>query len=421
MKNKPVSSPMLIALFGMDSRSSKNMEMYFKGPCGGIAAVVGEQNAEIDMIDADYRQAFEILQNRKALEPKRPIILLSIKSLNVEDTFFIQKPVTVAQITTTLNQIQASHSIKAHAKPEPQPELPAVTASEPAVTAATHAGKPVAAPARKPAMFMEVFGNKKNEHRIPAAAQAPAQPAHRTAEELNEGGFITFLGSPGNIDFNDPKQWQTAVFDRNQYLVGYVLSAWQTALVQNQVLQLNSMWKPILVFPETGSVWLDSNEKQLLAFAGLKLGQEQTGKINLTFLPPDVANRSYPAEHFHDIQAFLWKLALWASKGRRPEEIDLNQPLTLKQWPNFTRLVITPDALRIAALLTKEARTPLEDIKTLNCKPQHLFVFLSACQALNLLAFQAVPPAAAASAKSTQPTQVKSSILGKILSKLRGK
>ena len=75
MKNHD-SLPIQLALFGMDERTSKTMVMYLKGPCKGIAIVVDEPNAEVDLIDADHVKAKELIAERKS--KARPIILLSL-------------------------------------------------------------------------------------------------------------------------------------------------------------------------------------------------------------------------------------------------------------------------------------------------------------------------------------------------------
>jgi hypothetical protein len=84
------------------------------------------------------------------------------------------------------------------------------------------------------------------------------------------------------------------------------------------------------------------------------------------------------------MDAFLWKVACWASKGRYPVSIDISHPVYLKSWPNFTRLLITPHALRISALLIRGPRTLGNVAEVLDIKPQYVFVFISAACALGL-------------------------------------
>lgn len=84
----------------------------------------------------------------------------------------------------------------------------------------------------------------------------------------------------------------------------------------------------------------------------------------------------------------------------------------------MTRLVVTPHALRISALLIRGPRTMLNIAEVLDIKPQYVFVFVSACQALDFIGQakrtddQLVVPA---EIKSTQS----SGLFKKILNKLR--
>jgi hypothetical protein len=100
--------------------------------------------------------------------------------------------------------------------------------------------------------------------------------------------------------------------------------------------------------------------------------------------------------------------------------VDLQRPVFLKRWPNFTRLVITPDAMRIAALLIQGPKMPLDVIAILNTKPQYVFVFISACHTLGLL-WQSDHPVKSDTKpdQSVQTKNPKKGLLSKILSKLR--
>jgi hypothetical protein len=72
-------------------------------------------------------------------------------------------------------------------------------------------------------------------------------------------------------------------------------------------------------------------------------------------------------------------------KGRYPDSINIDKPVVLKCWPNFTRLVITPHALRIAATLIESPKTLMQVSKILKIKPQYVFVFISAANAVGFV------------------------------------
>ncbi|WFP51131.1 hypothetical protein PL263_03680 [Methylomonas sp. EFPC3] len=392
-----------IALHGMDGRTCKTMEMYLKGPCRGAAVVVPAEEAQIDMIDADHVKAREILEQCKAARPGRPIILLSLQTLQIDNTFFVKKPVNVEQILGVLDKIGAL--LKA---PEVKP------APAPAVTAAVEQ-RPVA----PPKTTLDVYVKPVKPSQPAANAERQKTAKHQSAMQLNEGGFTAFLGTLGDIDFDDEVQLPTACYDPRQFFLGYVQSAVKTAGLQVRPLRLSSIWKPLYIFPEQNEVWLDADDKQLRAFAGVAFKSGTAGNMSLSALEPVAVDKERDPEKYQDVAGFIWKLALWTSKGRFPIGLDIQRPVFLLRWPNFTRLVITPDALRIAALLVKTPTTPIAVCRVLNVKPQYVFAFISACHALGMLR-QSEREADAVIAPPVPDRAQNQGLLRKILSKLRG-
>ncbi len=381
---KSGTSPVRVALYGMDPRGYKTMEMYLKGPCRGIAVVVDQAHAEVDMIDADFAKARDILEARRSQTPDRPIILLSLKPLKIENTFFIQKPVSAKALAEVL---LAARPPKIVARPDVEPPS-----------------------ARKIEADTSVQ---------PAETQARKVSKQQAALLDNEGGFTTFLGTLAEIDFSNPEQLLKANYEPKKYFLGFVQSAYKVALHQAKAVQLNSMWKPLLIFPNQRQIWLDADDKQLRSFAGMEQNKISGNTISLVAIDAEACRANRAQEKFQDMDAFMWKLSIWASKGRFPLGFDPQRPVTLKQWPNFTRLMITPDALRIAALMTQGPRTALEIAKELNVRPQYVFVLISACYNMGLLE-QGELGSDRAIAPELPKADKKKGLLSKILSKLRG-
>ena len=384
-KNGPVA--VKVALYGMDPRSYKTMELYLKGPCRGIAEVVAEQDAQIDIIDADFATAGEILEARRQQTPDRPIILLSLQQLKIANTHFIQKPVTVEQITAVLTDLTRTKTD--------------ATETEHDLDESSELNQ---------AAFQQ---DAKSPEMV---TQAPQKK--RSAFEANEGGYTAFLGNLADIDFDDPKQWTIASFDPKSHLLSYVLSACKIACHQNHAQQLNSMWKPLMILPGSRQVWLDADDKQLRVFAGME-HKLFANTISLSSIDEAASVLSKPTDKFQDMDAFIWKLSIWTSKGRFPANIDPNLPVFLKQWPNFTRLMLIPDAMRIAALLVKSPRTCFEIVRVLHVRPQYVFAFITACQSLGILGQCQRQADFMVSPEPPKPNQ-KQSLFSKILHKLRG-
>ena len=84
----------------------------------------------------------------------------------------------------------------------------------------------------------------------------------------------------------------------------------------------------------------------------------------------------------------LWQFAVWTAKGRLIKEIDVNQPLALRSWPNITRLAYIPDAMRLSAFLTKSPVNLPMIYKMIRVDIADLLNFVAASHVTNLLKIQ---------------------------------
>lgn len=355
------SSPLKVALHAMDERSCKVMVMYLQGPCRGFAVVVNDSEADVDIFDGDNSNAVRLLDERLAQKLARPIVVLSLHEGKFKDVLYIKKPVRTDDMLHILQQAkELAHSVTV----QTSKETPKVvqTESEQALSEQ---------PVLKKFVLDENERNKKSKH--------------EAAMQLNEKGFGAFIGNVTGVDVNDPTQFMLASYNPRDYFQGFVSSAFKASHADGKAKQLNSGWNPLFIFPQNREVWLDADDKQLRAFAGLTISNMVGTQISLHSIDTEMATTGKVLEKFHSMDAFLWKLACWASKGRYPVNLSIQQPVYLKNWPNFTRLLVTPHALRIAALLIKEPRTLPSIAEVLDIKPQYVFVFISAAHALGLV------------------------------------
>lgn len=397
-KNK---SPLKIALHGMDERTYKMMVMYFQGPCNGAAAVVEDLNAEVDVIDADSREAKALLE-QKLTESAKPIIVLSLRELTFRNILYVKKPVKVADMLLALSEADAILSAKKKPNNRVKSHIENITIGQ-SVNSISETENPL--PPAKDQVKKSTTDEQKKTSK------------HQTAMQLDEGKFSSYIGSVPGLDVNDPKQFAAASYNPKHYFQGYVQSALMVTKAKKQVMRLNSGWKPLIIFPYNHEVWLDADDKQLRAFASVVMNKISVPGITLT--PADSITSSTPEdlEKFHSNDAFLWKLAVWTSKGRYPDALDIHRPVYLKRWPNFTRLIVTPHALRIAALLVASPRTLPETADVLKIKPQYVFAFISAAYALGLIG-QAQRKADEIIQPSTIKKNEQQSLLSRIIGKL---
>ena len=402
----------------MDGRTHKTMLMFLQGPCGGVAQVVHEKEAEIDIIDADAIHAKDSLDQCLAREPLRPIIILSLETVNIENTIYVKKPVKTEAMLAAFKE---ASDILAGKKKKTTRIKRAVEAAQ--VKKETENPEVISQPASRPKkQKIEELSSEKKVY-VNALEKKKTQK-HKAAMMINEQNFSSFIGIVPGIDFNVPAQWSNASYNPKQYYQGYVQSAVKVAFSKGQILKLNSGWKPLIILPHSHETWLDADDKQLRAFASVTVNAQRgndASSMTLSAVNPKEEVFSSELDKFHEINAFLWKLACWTSKGRYPITIDLDSPVYLKQWPNFTRLIVTPHAMRISALLTAGPRSIKDVIQVLKIQPQYVFIFISATYATGLLgqAKRQVDKIVEAEVPAVKSVK-KKSLLSRILKKLQG-
>ncbi|MDO9106128.1 MAG: hypothetical protein Q7U57_14335 [Methylovulum sp.] len=397
-KNK---NPLKVALHGMDGRSYKMMSMYLQGPCKGVAIVVNENNAECDIFDADVVNGQKLLAEYLEKESQRPIIVLSLNDNKLANVLAIKKPVKTDDMLAAIAKARQlfydkTKNVASQAAP--------LTGQQ-----ADKAADSIHVQPESPKLKKYVNTDEQNK-----------TSKHQAAMQLNEKGFGAFIGSLTGIDVNDPKQFAKAHYNPKEYFQGYVDSAFKVSRSKGQIRQLNSGWNPLIIFPQSDEVWLDVDESQLRAFAGLAITNTLGSKMSITPLGPEASAAERALERFYSMDGFIWKVACWASKGRYPISIDITQPVYLKNWPNFTRLLVTPHALRIAALLIQGPRTLSNVAEVLNIKPQYVFVFISAASALGLAGQVKREADVLVQSPEIKPNK-NQGLLSRILSVLRGK
>jgi hypothetical protein len=388
--------PLTVALHGMNERSRKIMMMFLQGPCRGTAIVIDDDEADVDIFDGDMPTSKKLLSEHLEAEREKPTIVLSLQDFNHEDVLKVRKPVKTDEMLSALHEAKAQLVNFARKKAEKQAVLAAAEAEE------DDEGE---------SQPLKTYVIDRDERKKTSK--------HRTAMRFDEQGFQAYIGSVPDIDVNDPAQFAKASYDPKDYFQGYIQSAFRVCRAKGQIMQLQSGWKPLMIFPHTHEIWLDADDPQLRAFAGIKLNPNAISKMSISPVNAQTIGLGGALDKFQSMDAFLWKLACWTSKGRYPRLIDYTQPVYLKCWPNFTRLLITPHALRIAALLMQGPRTLPNVAQVLNIKPQYVFVFASAACALDLMG-----QAKREADSLVQPPEVKATkgqgLLSRIMNKLRG-
>lgn len=396
--------PLQVAIHCPDDRFYKMMILFFKGSCEQKVNVVQEDEAEAEIIDVDTAAYKSVLEKKLQQTPKKPLIVLSLQDLSLENIIYLKKPIQTAQLQDAITE--AKSIVENSRKKADSKDKPSVGQSM--------------EPGKDSKKLKESSDAKPN--RLVDKNEAKKTSKHKTAMYLDEHGFSSFIGSVSGIDFRNPAQLKSASYNVKDYYQGYVQSAIKLSISKNRILRLNSGWKPIFILPKTREIWVDADDKQLRAFSSIPINTisnvEQKG-ISVTPIDPEAGFLKTELEKFQSMEAFLWKLAIWTSKGRFPQGFDIQKPIYLKRWPNFTRLVIPPHALRITALLMDGPRTLTNVAEVLNIKPQYVFAYFSAVYTTGLAGQYHHGPNETVASEPVRSSE-KKGLLSRILHRLSG-
>lgn len=224
-----------------------------------------------------------------------------------------------------------------------------------------------------------------------------SQYAERGAGRRQAAGFGQGASYAANIDLTDSKQLRNLFYAPEDYSVFRLLKLVAEA-AQEKIAQEISCWDGrFVVLPDKKQVATDLSDvrlKQLSFFrASAGTGIATTGvlafepKVRALQNPEQLqaALAALPAgAKAISVEALLWKLTVWMSRGRVSQGTALDEPVAMRHWPNMTRLLVTPNALRIAALWSGDARSLLNTAEVLKIPLAHVLTFYSAAKAIGL-------------------------------------
>jgi len=240
--------------------------------------------------------------------------------------------------------------------------------------------------------------NKPNAAPKQANAQQPADSTpHKenknasgvsSAASSMDGKFKTTKTGSRIMQGKASQQDESLYFDPEEYLLGRIVTAVRNNSGSPCAIHVQC-WagRRCILLPAKGLAFTDLTDSQLKNLGVATINKEFTVAINTVSGP---GTDDLPASETEGLQKLsidhlIWDLALRTSRGRVPQNTDLNQKQYLRCWPNFPRLPRTPHAMRIAALWVDNPRLLDEIARTLGIDKADVYSFYSAASATGLV------------------------------------
>jgi len=370
------TKPVKIAALGMEQRTYSTLQLFFHEHCKDSYVLVEENSADISIIDMDGFQAHRMLEEHKKHYPNQPSILISLSHDKAYDAVYIRKPIMLEALSSAL--LKAKERLQ-----HPVTKTPAVKVNTAEITPQLQmtVRNPKAA---APLLLNNVVHNPdKTIGQVKSGARHFNQ--YRYSENfLTEDADLEHIDTKLTEHFNPDNPIQIAKFQYQpeQTLQGYFQQAYFTALREQQNVLLKGVWRPITILYKSKQLRVEKNFRHLYALSGMLFNKSD---VSITILNNNVDCEPGLHETVLPAEPFLWKLAMRTSRGRVPADTNFTAPIKLIRWPNFTRTIITPHALRIAALWAKQPTSLMDTANYLAVPLQHVFMFYTAAVSLNFV------------------------------------
>lgn len=207
-------------------------------------------------------------------------------------------------------------------------------------------------------------------------------------------------------------------FNPDNYLIGHLQRAFDQASTTGRPHLIAGLPRLIGVRLQPASICVtDFRDNQLRPLSMAQLPQTTARIVSASTL-------SHISSHgtTWTTEDFFWNVAAWAARGRLPEGTDPYQPVRLRAWPNFTRVFMSPHALRIVALWVRTWASPIDIAARLGIPQRYVFSVYASARFAGLIDTR-TPQVTKAAAPVTKPApqpqqQQRPSILSRILRKL---
>jgi hypothetical protein len=342
---------------GMDERSCNTLSFFFEKFCNDQCEISEEPLAQAFLVNMDSVNAEAELARLKKTYPNHPLILTSIKPIDVSENHFLRKPMIADHLLTIIDKIRGI------------------------AIAPTKAGT------------NQIESNSQADNIKVSEQQAENKPVETKAksliQSLNDKDVIAFVGEAPDINLRQLQKSDEIFFGLDQYFLGFLQKAYQQAKAEQCAVRLTGVWRPITLFPEANQVYLELSDRQLKSICGVSLKSKRSvineEDIKIESLEPNKATwQCKDHSKYQDLDLFMWKMALWTSRGRLPKGLPLDLPIYLLGWPNLTRLIQTPEALRICACWVPHPRTVINITEVLGAAQRYVFSFITATYILGL-------------------------------------
>ncbi len=380
-------TPVKVTTIALSERTKNALEMFFARVCKNQYQLV-EDKAELLIADLDNYEQRTILTGYRKKYPEIPTILLSVRdthALELSNAYLMKKPLDLKSLRVTLNDIVKTFSKNKVENKE-----------------SDSGGLPSSGERRKNNQKWDLK-ERRHDFQANLATDTTAGIIKQEQDDKNtlnaaltmkKYASRSYIGSNQDIDPFDEEAVKKISFHQDNFLYGHLYRLSREILISNsdvREMQLDTETGTFMISADGRLIKTVINDAKLRVVSGVPISWDNSKISNSLKKWENIQGEVY------ETKSLLWKTSLWASRGRIPVGTNLETPIALRYWPNLTRLLIFPHAVRIAAVWNQQPLSLIDTAVFLGIPQRFVFSFFTATQAIgasyNLKSsVDAVPP-----------------------------
>lgn len=330
----PAFAVIKVAALGFDERSRQALAQVLKHHTGSGMRLTDYQDAAVVLLDMDGEDSDRLWEQYRQTQNRLPALVVAKRPCHEDQAVFLRKPLSITELVDAI-----------------------ATAAQKSANGPPGSAAPNVAAFRQRAISLEL---RKQD--------AGARPQVRKRR---------------------PSSGEAVSFKPHDFVLGGLLEGLAQARRAKRALHIRC-WgsRNIMLDPARNQAHTDLTEKQLRDLGFISVHSNNGPSAVSTLLKRKRLDKLLESSEYAlstlPLDAFVWKLSLYTSRGRVPEGTDLSQPVYLRHWPNLTRLEAIPEASRIAALWVRQPRSLLRLYGSLMAPLEHILDLYTAASALGL-------------------------------------
>ncbi|PIE23800.1 MAG: hypothetical protein CSA60_04010 [Neptuniibacter caesariensis] len=191
--------------------------------------------------------------------------------------------------------------------------------------------------------------------------------------ELTAEQVLQCCGNAADVDFSRPYERRSVFHTLKGSLLVVLSDAIEFAKKQKKPVELTGLPGQLFILPETNEIYSTFNDDFLNQLALTRFGYGE-----LAFAEhADFELGNKEKNLVEKIEPFVWKVAVWTSRGRLLTGISPEKPMQLKQRPDFDLFLPLPHGDDISEVWGGNSLTALDVAKILDVPQRIVFSYMS--------------------------------------------